>query len=1558
MNKQNRYPGIRPFSADDNRLFFGRSESIKRINRLFKLEKLIVLFGKSGLGKTSLVQAGAIPILQKEDLADGVEDFRFELLRFGAYHSGDSSRQGLTSETPVQRIRRAIVGDHETSSSDLFKIVEDDQSPWMAAKALQLDGDARTIVLILDQSEELFTWPQSEIDLVKEALQSLLNQNVPDAIRRKLHRAARGGEMDYNLLMAPPAAKAMLVIRSDKLDSLDQLADVLPDIYNKRYELPPLNRMAATEAILEPAQLSGEFSTPTFSYSDDCLNYILDFLSNTSEEKNETKGGDYQERIEGFQLQLICQHAEFKVKEKAADGETGIVLQKEDIGNLQEVTRSYYQRVLDGISDAGEREKVQVLVEEGLIYEAGPDSRRLSLFDGLIESQYGVGPENLEYLGHSRLLRRVSLPEGGFSYEISHDSLLAPILAVKEVRKGVEQQAAEAEAARLALIEQQEREAAEAKERQRKRTGKYLAVVSVLSILALGGMGFAFWQSNRASQQEELAIEAAEKAEGARIQAQSEKAIADSLRKISELTSEELKVQADELKRLAKDLQAANKLARMETYRANQEREKSAGINRKLFSSALGQKFPWINTLVGLELPAFEAPLYPEWVENGNKMGDSLQLSEASMARLAKADDIIRISRSNPDIALHLTHALLKSDESDLSIALANTFLKRGVYTVSNVQQLELSEPLTGECIEYVEDPNGEIEYAIGREDGEVILLNSQLERIEHDNIKKHNQAVTCIAFSDDGKFMATGSHDFHVKVYDRKKNYQLVSDIVYGEDWVRDLSFNQSGTKLYVVGDVYKMKVYGLTDNQSTQREARNNEDQPTEVFKYQADYGGYESYILSMDISADDSTIVTGGEYGELFLWQKEGDDWVLQGNTYLKESINDIHFTRNKIRGILANGEVVEIQPRIENGITILEPTYVSLRNPDDYYDYRPQWGIGEEKTDEIFFSPGNGQIGILNLKDASQSFIWSSDQGITRMVLNDRKSRILVTDVSGRGKLLTVGQQKGNLSADDLKFGKGLPDLEPLVAMRYGLFDLAEIEEMSKSEQYALLDGLDKKNVAARYQASLDSTRDKLLVSYLSSNRIRVRGEVEPAESDDLENRIDVFERLLAITEREVNPGKSITSLNLFKETLIDGQLSPLSEWLILANKAGATQDLKVKRWLSAKAYQIFPDPAWKSMMEDSRGKYFLGNGPVSPLDSIKIRRDVNSVNFAGSGTSMFVTTDVDSLADARGGYYFDISEDGTQLELLWKLPQDAYPDGTIIWDGDISPSGKLAMTLGSYGNTKIWNVESQQLVGSIDLQRSCRLCRFVDDSRALVANEYGIMLLELSRNGLIDTSMVYEIGDYHGEINGLLVLPNEVWVAGFNSGAIASSTLAGGEVHEDELGDGNGGYLDMEYDTENKMILISQNRMIYSMEVDENYLFKEGSRQNFFIVNALDQLTSVDNFEQESLLIWAGLSGDIGVASPSGEYTLFRNESGEQFFDIATSADGRFFAAANADDIFYLFSREQLEEVMTDWVTESSNSTLSPEKSQGIRDELALQLGEEWAEEVWQHIIAR
>ena len=64
--KNYRYPGTRPFEEKDSHLFFGRSQDIERLyNRIF-VEKMTVLHGKSGLGKTSLLQAGILPKLRQD----------------------------------------------------------------------------------------------------------------------------------------------------------------------------------------------------------------------------------------------------------------------------------------------------------------------------------------------------------------------------------------------------------------------------------------------------------------------------------------------------------------------------------------------------------------------------------------------------------------------------------------------------------------------------------------------------------------------------------------------------------------------------------------------------------------------------------------------------------------------------------------------------------------------------------------------------------------------------------------------------------------------------------------------------------------------------------------------------------------------------------------------------------------------------------------------------------------------------------------------------------------------------------------------------------------------------------------------------------------------------------------------------------------------------------------------------------------------------------------------------------------------------------------------------
>ena len=60
-NPQKRYPGVKPFATTEQELFFGRDRDIEDLWNLLWLSKLVVLFGKSGYGKSSLINAGILP---------------------------------------------------------------------------------------------------------------------------------------------------------------------------------------------------------------------------------------------------------------------------------------------------------------------------------------------------------------------------------------------------------------------------------------------------------------------------------------------------------------------------------------------------------------------------------------------------------------------------------------------------------------------------------------------------------------------------------------------------------------------------------------------------------------------------------------------------------------------------------------------------------------------------------------------------------------------------------------------------------------------------------------------------------------------------------------------------------------------------------------------------------------------------------------------------------------------------------------------------------------------------------------------------------------------------------------------------------------------------------------------------------------------------------------------------------------------------------------------------------------------------------------------------------
>src|SRR5579863_989366 len=60
----NPFPGLRPFEAEEDYLFFGREKQIDELLRRLRSTRFLTVLGSSGSGKSSLVRAGLIPALQ------------------------------------------------------------------------------------------------------------------------------------------------------------------------------------------------------------------------------------------------------------------------------------------------------------------------------------------------------------------------------------------------------------------------------------------------------------------------------------------------------------------------------------------------------------------------------------------------------------------------------------------------------------------------------------------------------------------------------------------------------------------------------------------------------------------------------------------------------------------------------------------------------------------------------------------------------------------------------------------------------------------------------------------------------------------------------------------------------------------------------------------------------------------------------------------------------------------------------------------------------------------------------------------------------------------------------------------------------------------------------------------------------------------------------------------------------------------------------------------------------------------------------------------------------
>lgn len=320
---RSRYPGLRPFDSEEQQHFFGRNQEIEAVCRLLDLDKLLILHGASGMGKSSLINAGILPALSNIRRWD--VPFHIVKVRFTNY---DPSMARARQQHPAS--------DPELVKDPVDRFIESCLSPkqtwpevlplpkpsfWLTAKQILVDQEITPLrlIFVLDQFEELFTYPEERVNEFALQLGELYHQVQPEAIRRGIARkqileaetstdepSPKVAEL-LDTIETPLDVRILISMRSDKLHYLERLKPFLPEMMLNSFELRSFDREQATRAIREPASLEGPgYLTPTFEISEPVMEEILGFL----EEK-------LTRRIEPAQLQIICQHLENRMVEKA-----------------------------------------------------------------------------------------------------------------------------------------------------------------------------------------------------------------------------------------------------------------------------------------------------------------------------------------------------------------------------------------------------------------------------------------------------------------------------------------------------------------------------------------------------------------------------------------------------------------------------------------------------------------------------------------------------------------------------------------------------------------------------------------------------------------------------------------------------------------------------------------------------------------------------------------------------------------------------------------------------------------------------------------------------------------------------------------------------------------------------------------------------------------------------------------------------------------------------------------------------------------------------------------
>jgi tetratricopeptide (TPR) repeat protein len=449
------WPGLASYAELHQQYFFGRDSEIDALYRRVRRKSLTILFGQSGLGKTSLLHAGLFPVLRK----DGMLPVSIRLDYAPSAPALDVQVRVALADA-IAAVGGTLPGNPGTATT-LWEVFHDPERVPRDASGAPL-----VTVLVFDQFEEMFTRGyatdagRARAAEFVNGLAALVERWVPSAVEARLARDPAFAErLDYDR----DDVHVLISLREDYLPHLEELRAALPSLSAGGMRLTRMSAATGLEAVMGPGSLGAGEPLVTA----DVAKQIMRFVSRTRRSGGELQSLDDGD-VEPSLLSLFCR--ELNARRLAA----GLPRISAELllGSSEDILADFYNRALGDQPPA-----VRAFVEDELVTDSGVRENMAVERAERRLARDGVPPGALDVLVSRRLLH-IEERLGTRRVELTHDVLL-PVIERSRIERRQREQ-----------VEEAERREAETNQLLRERTqktriyiGGLLAIVAVLALL-------------------------------------------------------------------------------------------------------------------------------------------------------------------------------------------------------------------------------------------------------------------------------------------------------------------------------------------------------------------------------------------------------------------------------------------------------------------------------------------------------------------------------------------------------------------------------------------------------------------------------------------------------------------------------------------------------------------------------------------------------------------------------------------------------------------------------------------------------------------------------------------------------------------------------------------------------------------------------------------------------------------------------------------------------------------------------------------------------------------